>query len=347
MAQKKANEVEAWLRQPPADMAVVLLYGPDRGLVSERAARLAAAWMPALDDPFAVMRLDADSLEDQPGRLVEEADTLPMFSDRRMIWVKGLGAQRKLADDIRQVCETRRKDVFVLLEGGDLKKSAGARSAVEASPHAMALPCYADQGRGIDALIDEELSRAGLTMTIEARQLLRQSLGGDRMASRSELDKLMLYAAGSGTIGIDDVRDSVGDVSARSLDDTTDALLSGDRAACDAALARHLASGAQPFLILSALMRQFQQLQALSAQMSDGRSATSVVASARPPVFFSRRKLVEEALQRWSPEALATGLARLQDTVLATRRRPELADALTRHTMMALLSEGARYRRGA
>ncbi|TIR75123.1 MAG: DNA polymerase III subunit delta, partial [Mesorhizobium sp.] len=37
MAQKKGYEVDSWLARPDPAMAIVLLYGPDRGLVAERA----------------------------------------------------------------------------------------------------------------------------------------------------------------------------------------------------------------------------------------------------------------------------------------------------------------------
>ncbi len=41
MGQLKANEVDAWLARPQAGVPIVLIYGPDRGLVSERASRFA------------------------------------------------------------------------------------------------------------------------------------------------------------------------------------------------------------------------------------------------------------------------------------------------------------------
>ena len=54
----------------------------------------------------------------------------------------------------------------------------------------MALPCYADEARDIDAVIDGEMTKAGISLTLEARQALRRNLGGDRLASRSEIEKL-------------------------------------------------------------------------------------------------------------------------------------------------------------
>lgn len=59
MTQKKAHEVDRWLASPDPTILIVLIYGPDRGLVSERARRYAEKTGLSLDDPFSVVRLDA------------------------------------------------------------------------------------------------------------------------------------------------------------------------------------------------------------------------------------------------------------------------------------------------
>ncbi|RWC61979.1 MAG: DNA polymerase III subunit delta, partial [Mesorhizobium sp.] len=51
MAQKKAFEVDGWLARPDPRISIVLLYGPDRGLVSERAKAFAGKTGLPLDDP--------------------------------------------------------------------------------------------------------------------------------------------------------------------------------------------------------------------------------------------------------------------------------------------------------
>ena len=343
MAQKKAHEVDSWLRRPDPVVRIVLIYGPDRGLVSERAKAFVTATGVNADDPFSSVRLDASEVEATPGRLSDEAGTVPMFSDQRLIWIKGAGAQKQLADEVKRLAEAPPRDSIILIEAGDLKKGVALRSAVEGAGAAMALPCYADEGRSIDAVIDAVLTAQGLTIGMEARQALRSNLGGDRLATRSEIEKLALYCHGAREITLDDVNLITGDVSGLSLDNAIDAVLSGQASSFDTAFARLIASGTNPFLVLAGAMRQFQALSLMRNEMDfAGKSPGAVVASARPPVFFTRRKLVETALQRWSAQALARALERLQAAVLLTRRRPDLATATARQTLIALLVESAR-----
>lgn len=346
MAQKKQNEVDGWLSRPDPSVSLILVYGPDRGLVSERAARFAAKTGLALDDPFAVVKFDALEVERDPGRIHDEAATVPLFGGRRLIWVRNVGIQKSIADMAKVLVVAPPRDATILLEAGDLKKSAPLRTVFEASPCAMALPCYGDEGRAIDDLIEAALAPTGMSISQQARQALKSSLGGDRMASRGEIEKLMLYCSGRDVVELEDVLASTGDASSISAETVIDALLQGRVADMDERMRRFLASGAAPFLLLSAALRQFQALSVYRQQMdSAGRGAAAVVAAARPPVFFARRSIIETALARWSAANIAQALDRLQRTVLATRRQPALVDQIISQTLLALAVAGARIRR--
>ncbi len=346
MAQKKANEVDSFLARPTSSFPVVLLYGPDKGLVSERARRFAEASKLPLDDPFAVIRMEADEIEADPAKLADGARTISMFGGQRLIWIKNAAGQKKLAEAIKLLATEPPQETFVLVEAGDLKKGAGLRSAVENASAGMALPCYSDDSRGIDGVIDDVLAEWKMQITLDGRQLLRASLGGDRLATRGELEKLCLYARGKERIDIDDVREAVGDVAGLSTDEVIDAVLAGDLARLEVSFDRVVKSGTAPFLVLNTAMRQFQQVQTLRhIADTERKSASVVVAAARPPIFFNRKKLIEHAVSRWSGESLARVMERLQRAVLESRQNAGLAIPIIRQCLLAIGVESLRNAR--
>lgn len=343
MAQKKAHEVDSWLARPASEAVIVLIYGPDRGLVSERASAFAAKTGLPLDDPFSVVKLDASDVERDSGRLIDEARTVPMFAPRRLIWVRNATAQKSLADDVKALAAEPPRDAIILIEAQDLKKGSPLRSTVENAFSGMALPCYADEARDLESIIDDELRTANLTMAMDARNALRRSLGGDRLATRGEIQKLTLYAMGRGEISLEDVKSMIGDVSALSLDDAIDAALGGNIVEFDTAFTKQCQNGSQAAQLLAAAIRHLHNLHLMRGDMeASNRNASAVIATARPPVFFSRRRAVERALAGWSADALTRALARLQSTTLQTRRRPDLAVALARQALLGIAVEGAR-----
>ncbi len=346
MAQKKAHEVDGWLARPDPKTSIVLIYGSDRGLVAERARAFAQATKLPLDDPFSVVRLEATEIEKDPGRLLDEARTVPMFSPRRLLWVRNAAAQKAVSDDVKALIADPPRDAIVLIEAGELKKGAPLRTAVEAGSIAMALPCYSDAGRDLDLVIDSDLERAGMTIGLEARQALRRNLGGDRLVSRGEIAKLLLYAHGQREITLDDVQATTGDVSALSVDDAVDALLDGRTDDFDTLFTRHSQSGSQAYLVLGAAIRQIQSIHLMQAGLGQGgRNAAALVAGAKPPIFFARRQTIERAVERWSGEALQRALARLQAAVLASRRRPDLAVSIARQALLGVTLESERLAR--
>lgn len=346
MSQKKAHEVEGWIARPDPAVRIVLIYGPDRGLVSERAAAFAKRTGLPLDDAFSVIRYDASDLEQDPGRLIDEARMVSMFGGERLIWIRNAGTHKGFADALKDLLDKPSRDAITLIEAGDLKKAAPLRDMVERADAAMALPCYVDEERSLDGVIDAELARAGKTMAADARQALRRRLGGDRLATRGEIEKLILYCGEKPVIDLEDVVASSGDVSASSVDQAIDAALVGSLAELDLALRRSQEGGTHAQAILGAAMRQFQGLEILRRNVDiGGAQPAAAVAGARPPIFFSRRKLVETALGTWNGASIARALTRLQESILATRHRPELAGSIVRETLMAIAVESLRSRR--
>jgi len=341
MAQLKAHEADTWLAKPRPDYPVVLIYGPDRGLVSERASQFAKATGIAIDDAFSTSKLDGTELDRAPGRLLDEARTIPMFGGRRLIWVRNAGASKQLGDALKLLCQEPPPETIVLVEAGDLKKGAPLRSAVEQAVRGMAIPCYADDARGIDGVIDSVMAEMNIGIDTDARALLRRSLGGDRLASRREVEKLALYALGREKITAEDVRELSGDVSGRSTDDVVDAALSGNLEEFDRSFARLAATG-QAASVVSAMQRQLETLHALRVRMAqEGISAGGAVASAKPPVFFARRRLIEAALSRWEQPTIGRMLESLQSATLAMRRNAPLATSLGHRALLQIARSAA------
>ncbi len=58
----RGKEIDAFLARPDAGRPIILLYGPDAGLVRERADALLASAVDDPNDPFSLVRLDGDEL---------------------------------------------------------------------------------------------------------------------------------------------------------------------------------------------------------------------------------------------------------------------------------------------
>jgi len=307
-----AQRIAAFLAAPDPAVRAALVFGPDAGLVRERADRIAGAICPDLADAFRVAELDGDRLAMDEARLNDEAASLSLAGGRRLVRVRG--GDDGLGAIFDRFCKTPPPgNAFVLVEAGDLPPRSSLRRAFEGAKQAAALACYRDGPREIGELARESFAARNIKLKPEAAQYLAAHLGGDRMVSRSELEKLALYVGDGGVVGENEAIAAVGDAAELSIDDVVFAAADGDAAQLERALNRAFGEGAQPVTVLRAALRHFQRLHLSGARIAAGSGEEDALARLRPPVFFRLIERFKRQLRTWKPARAAAALETLDE----------------------------------
>src|SRR6516225_6921723 len=334
MVALKGFEVDKFLARP--HQPIVLVFGPDAGLVRERAEALVRISVDDPKDPFQLARLDGDDLAGEPTRLVEEANTIPLFGGRRAVWVKA-GAR-----NFAPAVEALAPDCRVVIEAGDLKRNAPLRVICERARHAVALPCYVDSEKDLVRLIDDEMRDAGLAISPQARAALVPLLGGDRLASRHEIRKLALFARGKARVELEDVMAAVADASTLALDGLIDAAFAGRTSELEVQFGKARTAGTAPGTIVSAALRQVAQLHKARLSVEEGVSIGDAVQGIQPFVHFSRKAAVEAALKTWTSARLERAMAELAEAALEARRQSAMAELIAQRSLLELAVKARR-----
>lgn len=341
MVAVRPGDAETALARRDPSRSVVLIFGPDTGLVRERAEGLVRRIVPDAHDPFALVRLEGDDIASDPRRLIDETSTIGLFGGERVVWVRA--GTRNIVPALQPVLSGP-CDALVVVEAGDLKKGAPLRALCESAPNALAIACYADSERDLARLVDAMMAEAGLTIDRDARELLVSLIGGDRLASRGEIAKLALYARGQQKVTLEDVRTIVGDASALALDDVVDAALSGAPQEAVLALAKAFGAATRPDAVLGALLRGLTGLHQMTLAVAAGASPEHVIGNARPQVHFSRKPKLEKALRALDPDRCLKAMLAVDDAVLAARRNAALASAICERAVLQVAQQAGRRR---
>ena len=314
-----AGRVEAFLRRPDPDIHAVLLYGPDAGLVRERADALGRLVSADLHDPFRVADLTGAVLAQDPARLHDEAAQISLMGGRRLVRVRDIGDAQNAV--FSRFLADPPGDALVVAEAADLPARAALRRIFEDAPHGVAIGCYPDNARDLAEVIRETLGAHRVAASRDAVDFLVAHLGGDRLLTRAELEKLALYAGDGGRVELDDARQSVADSAGVSLDDVVLAAAEGNAAALDRALTRVFQEGESAVTVVRATLRHLQRLHMLSIRAASGDSVDNVLRGARPPIFFKQQDSFRRQLTLWSEprlrrqlDALAEAEARIKTT---------------------------------
>ena len=329
-------QTNSFLQKPNTTIRVALIYGPDAGLVRERGDMLAKQIVPDLHDPFRTANLTGISFSDDPARLFDEMAAQALGGGRRLIRIQNAAENMAMAL-ANLLKDLPASDSFLLIEGGDLDKRSKLRSMCENDAHAAAIPCYVEEGVSRHRAITDILQAEGLRIDRDALALLGDILPPDRLAMRSELEKLALYIGKKdATVKLDDVEAIVQDAGNAELDDLIFAVGSGDAKRVATMLDRLLEEQTSAVALLRSAERHFMRLQIARYHMDNGMSAGEAVKKLQPPVFWKYVDSMVAQLRRWPAAKIDLALARLYEAEAAVKRTGTPDEALTAQLLLRM-----------
>ena len=333
----KSHEADRYVAAPPKALAVALVYGPDAGLVQERAEKLLKSVVPDLSDAFNVADLSEATLLADPARLADEVAAISMMGGRRVVRVRGAGNDlaelfKSFLDD--PVLTSHGGAALLVIEAGDLAKTGALRKIFDDHKTAAAVQCYPDSVRDLGDVVRDALRSEGISIAPDALEDAVSRLGSDRGVTRREIEKLVLYMHGQKQVALEDVRAVMGDEAEARSESACDAAGSGDLAKLDRELERLWVSDTQPAQVIRSAMGHFQKLLQARESAARGESIDTVMKRLRPPVHFSRATAFKNQAQRWNSDKLGEALDMLLEAEVLTRTTGVPAEAVTGRALM-------------
>ena len=330
------GEADAFLASRLNRFSVILTFGPDSGLVSERALHAARAFLGSDSVSERVMQLSGDSVASDPLQLVDEANAVDMFQpSSRVIWVNVGG--KSLLPALEMIASAPPQSCLILLEGGDLRRDAPLRKWTEMHGFAAAVECRQDDAKTLLRLIDQELTAAKLTIEPSARDALLGVLGEDRLATRNEIEKLLLFASGKDMINLCDVEAVCYDPNVSKTDAIVDGFFSLDRKRMLETLLD--ASANDLSVLLLAMMRHTLALQRTITASGGGSDALQFMV--RSTGGYNRKAEFKRQLESCRVEETFGLIKMLQGFTRETRKNPTLLNERCFRLLMSRRQAGA------
>ena len=306
------NQVSSVLKNS-SQLAGVLIYGEDWGLVRDRALAAVRGVLGGELSPFRSTTLTRE----EHSRLRDEAGGLALGGGRRVIHVQDagdglVGALEKL--------HVRPEDTLLVLEAGELPARSKLRAFAERQASWGTIACYMSNPSRVSSEIATVLAESGLSATPDALAFLAQELAGESITRRAELEKLVVFASGGGSVDLEVAQLCCSSSLETSLGSAVAAALSGRSAMCDALLAELEREGATGAGLLAVLSGQVQRLLKVRLLMDAGKTAEEACRSLMPPLYPRQAAVFLQDVERWrTPSLEALGRA-IRDADIACKR---------------------------
>lgn len=349
------RQIEPFVKKPDPAALMILVYGPDEGLVRERVDTIAKTVIPDLKDPFSLTEISGKQLADTPSLLLDEAQSMSMLGGRKVIKLSLTGAtdgevkstEKPVEDALKAL---RSGDNLVLIEAGDLGKSSKLRTLCESAANAAAVPCYVEDERDLTRLIADSLKAQGFVIESEALVYMAANVIGDRAVVRGEIEKLITYMGKeSRRVRIDDVTACIGDSADLSIDLLGKHASSGQFYEADRILKFLLSEGIAAVSILRTLQNYFMRLHITKARVEKGDNLEIAMKRLRPEVFWKHKDAFVAQVSALSMPQLDQILALLMGVEVKCKQTASDPDTLISRAILSIsqLSAKALARRRA
>lgn len=303
------KQIEPFVKSPDPAARVILIYGPDNGLMKERAQTIGKTVAADLNDPFNAITLDVATMLEDPAKLPDEAASISMMGGARLISIEG--ANDKITSQIKDYLKAPSTENLVIIKAGELGPRSTLRQLCEKEKNAAALPCYVEDERGVSNIVRDTLRDGGYRIAPDASGWLATNIAGDRGRVRNEIEKLMTYMGEERNITIDHVMACCGSAGVQSLEDLVYNVAGNQPQNALNAFHVLMEEGIPSITILRSMQNHFRRLHLTKSRMVQGEGLNEAVKRLSPPIFFKQEPAFKQQVQRWTLPALSAIMTRL------------------------------------
>ena len=220
--------------------------------------------------------------------IVEDAKTLPMFHEKKLIVVKGYDGLGK--DDLELLNEYAASpasvSVLVLLSQGSRKNRVKPAKSIKLVD--------LDSGSNFDREIKRLAERLGMVLAPGTAGFIKTMLGEDMNLIKNELEKISLYREGKKTIGEKDLRGLMEKRSTENVFSLSTALSNRDLRGSLRILRELEKNREDPLSILYMIAWRFRQIFKVSQYLKEGESDEGIakaIKTSRGAVFYLKKSV--------------------------------------------------------
>ncbi|MEO0031029.1 MAG: hypothetical protein RIS94_787 [Pseudomonadota bacterium] len=306
---------------------VFYFCGPDEAGASDAADKISAEF-PGAEK----VELSGADLRRDPVRLADEARSVSLFGDKRVIHVRTSGDEAH--DAVETLVSSDVEGWPVLIVATSATDKSRIAKLLADRPDALVTMFHPPDLRSVTEAVRQMGDAVGVRLTGDLGERIARSAALDTRMARSEIEKLALYLDASPQAPRTAEAAALDAVGTTNEDDSfmplVNAVLGGDTRRLGSELARMVEMELNPVGLLLAFERRAAQLGQLAGRMGPRGDVNGFLEGEMQArrVFFRDKADLAQQLRRWRGRKLARLIERLFElhrTLLADNRNGELA----------------------
>ena len=331
------SQINTTISNVNSQSLAILVYGTDYGLISEKIADLKNAYFKNKSSnqlEKSVIEFNCHDIMKEPQLLFDEANSISLFSAKKIIKINN--ANDSINKILESYFEKSDPESLLLLQSDSLGPSSTLRKLFENHRTAKIIACYSDDIESIDSLVGSMLKNENISIEPDAKTAFVEKLGLDRLVTKTEIEKAILFSSPGGHLNYQDIMSFVGDQTSINLEKLSDAALLGDFKSTLNILARLEKEDTQSLQIIKVLLRQLQTLYHIKISVINKLNIDNVINNFKPTIYFKRKPHINKQTRFWSVHQIIKALKMLSKAERECKSSGTIQKTIARQVIISL-----------
>ena len=296
----------------------ILFYGVNEGFKTEEIAKLLIP-----EKKECIQKIDEKEILENGENFLNSVFSKSLFEDKKILIVNR--ATDKILNIIKEIIEKNISDVSIVLNAENLEKKSKLRSFFEKNLETTSVAFYTDSPTILFQYAENFFKLNNIKISRENINMVVNKCNGDRGILKNELEKISYYALGGKSITTDKIIKLINLIENHSVAELVDNCLAKNHKRTLTILNENIFSKEDSMVIIKIFIFKLKKLSKLVGEYSLNKSLSKTIQSAKPPIFWKDKELVQHQIIQWTPKQLNEALCDLVELELQIKKNYENA----------------------
>jgi len=317
-----------------------LLYGENSGLKKDIKNYIEEI-IKRSDDNLELLKLYENEITSSDEIFYDFISSDSLFSSKKIIIINE--ATDKIIKKVNDFYELLPENIYLIVISGILEKKSKLRNFFEKNEKSICIPCYLDNERDLETIIQSEIRKNNLSLSREVINLLIEKSNSDRINLRNELEKIKTYSLKKKMLDLNEIKSLInfsGDYKSEVL---INECLCGNITQYKKIISELYSNAINQILHLRILASKVQRLLKIKEQSTKYKNLDDLINASKPTIFWKEKPLVRKQLSIWSLSELKKIIIEINKTELLCKTKPQISNAAFFNLFLDICTKANNY----
>ena len=294
---------------------IILLYGPNGGLVNLLFNNALKALSIDIKDPFNVSKFFGQNILDDPSLILDTISTFSITSDKRIVLLDLCNAslKKEIIDNIIFSISNKIDKYLIIMKADNLGTQNELVKFTQNSNIGILVPCYDENSNQIKFDLSNIFKNNNFLFSNSFLLHLASKFSNDSSINKMELEKLDNFLINNNSVTESTLLNLITDNTYFNLNKISNFCAQGDVNNAMFFYEKALAESISSIAIIRNLVKHFKMIEKILCSIKDGNNIENAINIMKPPIFFKDKQLFFVQTKLWNLQKVNLVLKRLID----------------------------------